>query len=517
MKFQNEILNTKIVFTKTVFWILFFISFSGFSKTYTIPKLLKTSNASAYYKLGENNHKIPFQIKSENQNNNNVIRIICDNDSTHFSFYTNLDSVFLIIKPQDTVFLKVISETNAIIATVRVIGFDKNENYSSKYINENTNAIVLDVPEVSELVKIILLLNQDELEKGIKGKNSMYKEVYASDYYKDVLEYFYKFRNEKIVNDLAVFEKDPSYSTRANSYLNIRKFSTLYIFNADNKIVKSKYYNVEAGNDYDILEPFLALINDFAIKTDFRKFYKLHLADYKESKDNYMKLVPVNSIWNFTEKHFTNKIQFLKIIISPLESFFYVTATNYNKNLPFNQYIFYATTPIWRIDNDKNTVNQNYIKNSYVHFKVQLNQYLDDYFKDDTLLLNNIFKNKNNWMYQNKLNNDLSAKFIFYTYVINALFNQYYEEDLKFKHKDETGLNLDALFNNYYGDDFLNEERYGEHVFGKSKIDLLHKDVLTLLYSDKFNKYFSFVYTKHKPEEFNLVLEEMKEWCKKQK
>ena len=517
MKFHINMSNTKFVFIKTVFIVLLLFSFSGFSKPYIISKEVIANSTIAYYTLDGKNHKTQFQIKTEKQeNNNNVFRIICDKDSALFSFFTNIDSVFLIVKPQDTITIKIISESNTAITKIKVIGFDKSENYSNAYVKEYTNAILLDVPEVSELIKIILLLNQDELEKGIKSKNSMYKEVYSSDYYKDVLDYFYKFKDEKIINELAFFEKDASYSNRADNYLAIRKFSTLYKFNAENKILKSRYYNLEAGNDYDILECFMPLINDFAIKTDFRQFYKLHLTSYKESKDNYMKLVPVNSIWNFTEKHFTNKIQFLKIINSPLESFFYVSATNYNKNLPLNQYIFYATTPIWRIENDNNAVNQNYIRNSYSFFKVHLNKYLDDYFKDDTLQLNNIFKKKNNWMYQNKINNDLSGKFIFYTYTINALFNQYYEEDLKLKYKDEDGLNLDALFNNYYGRHLFDVD-YGEHVFGKNKIDLLHRDVFTLLKSDKFNEYFSSVYQKYKPEEYNLVLEEMIEWCKKQK
>ena len=184
MKFQNEILEIRIVSLKTFFWVLMFVSFSGFSKTNKTPVLVKAIDTKAYYSLDENKHKTSFQLNTEKQNNNNNFRIICDNDSTHFSFYTNTDSVFLIIKPQDTVYLKIVSEVNTLIATISVIGYDKTENYSSAYINENTNAIVVDIPEVSELVKIILLLNQDELEKGIKGKNSMYKEIYASDYYK---------------------------------------------------------------------------------------------------------------------------------------------------------------------------------------------------------------------------------------------------------------------------------------------------------------------------------------------
>ncbi len=520
MRKLKKILILEHVFKRTCFTILIFLSLSAFSKTYYLPQQIKASSYDAAYKVDTIKYIIEWRkIPNQNQNNSfinsNNFRIICDKDTAIFSFYTNIDSIKFIIKPTDTFYFKILLNNSEVVQT-KVIGYDNSENYSDAYIKENTNSITLDIPEVSELIKIILLLNQDELEKGIKGKNSMYKEVYASDYYNDVLDYFYKFRNEKIITSLSSFEKDYSYSNRANNYLDIKRFSTLYKFNTENNIVKSQYYNLEAGNDYDILETFLPLLNNFAVKTNFRKFYKLHLTNYKESKENYMNLVPVNSIWNFTEKHFKNKIQYLKIINSPLESFFYVSTTNYNKNLPFNQYVFYATTPIWRIDTDKNAKNQNYIRNSYVFFKAQLIQYLDDYFKGDSLLFNGLYKKKNNWMYQNKLSNNISPKFIFYTYVINALFNQYYEEDLKLKYKDETGLNLDALFNNYYGN-YMFDARYGEHVFGKNRIDLLHSEVLTLLKTDKFNEYFLSVYKKYKPEQFNLVLDEMREWCKKQK
>ena len=37
---------------------------------------------------------------------------------------------------------------------------------------------------------------------------------------------------------------------------------------------KTKYYNLEAGNDYDIFEDFIPQITNFAIKTNFREFYK---------------------------------------------------------------------------------------------------------------------------------------------------------------------------------------------------------------------------------------------------
>ena len=51
-----------------------------------------------------------------------------------------------------------------------------------------------------------------------------------------------------------------------DSYMDLKRFSTLYKFNAENKIVKTKYYNLEAGNDYDIFEDFIPQITNFAIK-----------------------------------------------------------------------------------------------------------------------------------------------------------------------------------------------------------------------------------------------------------
>ena len=491
MKVFGQILKIKNITKNISFVVLLFVSFSCFSKSYFINKKVNASSFIASYKVDTTEYNLQWRIipnsKIKNNNiinNSNGFRIICDNDSAAISFYTNIDSVKFIIKPKDTIYFNIILEKSELVL-VKVIGYNKSENYSDTYIKENTNAITIDVPEVNELIKIILLLNQDELEHAIKSANSSYREVFASEYYSDVLAYFYKFRKEKIVNALYRFIENDSVTTEADNYLDIKRFSSLYMFDKENKIIRTRYYTVEAGNHYDMLEPFISSINDFADKTEFREFYKNHLDIYKESKERYMQLVPVNSIWNFTEKHFKNKVQHYKIIFSPLESFNYVTTSNYNKNLPFNQYTYYASTPIWEISDDASVIRQNYIRNSSRFFVAQLAQYMNDYYKNDTLTLDTIFKKKNNWAYINDFDNKnkFRPKDIFYNYISGALFNLYYEEELKGKLEDQEDL---IFYNN-------------------------------LLKIDKFNAQFTVLYDKYGYKQFDMVLKNIKDWCAKQK
>jgi len=517
MKVFGQILKIKNVTKNMSFVVLLFVSFSCFSKTYFINKKVNASNFNASYKVDTTEYRIQWKIlpnyktsKNNYISNSNGFRIICDNDSTLFSFYTNIDSVKFILKPADTVVFNILLN-NSKIVTTKIIGYDKSENYSDAYVMQNTNAITLDIPEVSELVKIILMLNQSELENGIEAKNSMYKQTYGSVYYDDVLNHFYNYRKEEIVDLLQAFIENDSFTTQAYNYLALKRFSSLYKFDINNNIIRTKYYVLEAGNHFDMLEQYMQLINDFAIKTNFRAFYKDHLATYKEVKERYMELVPVNSLWNFTEKHFPHKVQHYKIIFSPLESFYYISTTNYNKELPFNQYTYYASTPIWKIDAFKNTVDENYIRNSYRFFAKQLFQYMDDYYKNDTVMFESVFKKNNNWMNQNSFEhtNKMSSKNIFYTYVTDALFNEYYEKYLKKKYGDYGLLNFNTLFNSTYNDyvfDLFAGNRYAD-------LD----DPVTLLKTDKFNAQFASLYQKYTYKEFDKVLAEMKEWCAKQK
>jgi hypothetical protein len=61
----------------------------------------------------------------------------------------------------------------------------------------------------------------------------------------------------------------------------------------------------------------IPLINDFLVKSDFRKFYKSHL-DYYESIINQQKLLDIDRMWHWLENEYPTRMDSYQVIISPL-------------------------------------------------------------------------------------------------------------------------------------------------------------------------------------------------------
>ncbi len=386
--------------------------------------------------------------------------------------------------------------------------------YSPIYIKSNTNQIAVDIPEVSELVKIILLLNQDMLEEAIRRKYSTAENVYRSDYYKDVLKQFYPFKKEKIVGTFHDLVEDNGEVTPCN-YSKIRKYSSLYKFNELGKITPYKYYDIETSNIDDILKPYISLLEEFALKTNFRSFYKDHAKSYEDAKLSYMELVPVNSLWNYIENHFPKKVQYFKIITSPVESYFNRTDTYPTGHDSFIQYTYYAPTPFFMTNVNKDYVNDNLIRNSFNFFQPELFQYLDDYFSNDSNEMKNIVK-PSDWIYCSYLDyKKFSGKEIFYNYIGRALFKEYYKKHLD-KTVDKTTFyeRLDLFYTDFLIDRLTNRSYLTNHTYDQFSNA---KYGVVFLKEDKFQHEFNSLYGKYGESQFSIVLEELKKWCKEQK
>jgi len=169
--------------------------------------------------------------------------------------------------------------------------------YNKDYIKEHLGKVSVETPEVYELNNILLALSD-------KYHQTNYRMYSKGAYYSDVIKWFAPFKGHEIFNKLndvdyyAFVENGPSY-----------------IFNGD-KIVKSKVY--QGFRAVDDIRDNIGLLEDFAKKSGFKKFYQQHQSYYLKLSNLFQLGAQPKNIWQWLESHFTARYQSYKVFFSPL-------------------------------------------------------------------------------------------------------------------------------------------------------------------------------------------------------
>ena len=129
----------------------------------------------------------------------------------------------------------------------------------------------IEIPETYELSNIILALT----DYGMQDEWEVQKKT---DYYQEVLRYFEPVKNHPLLDSV-------NYSREKwEDYLSFRTDAVVFSFGYDGKLKRDFEFFTNPGHN-----PFdknLELINDFIIKSDYRKFYNEHQAFYNRIIDN---------------------------------------------------------------------------------------------------------------------------------------------------------------------------------------------------------------------------------------
>lgn len=196
------------------------------------------------------------------------------------------------------------------------IGFDPQPSiFEKKYIESNTGNIQFDIPEVYELSNVIWALSPSGRQANDLNKNS--------SYYKRVLQYFQPFLKHPIFSKL-IFPDSTFYS----QYLNFRENSFAFNFKPAGAklqnyelLLSGPYYYVFGDQyaDSSLFGKLKPLVEDFAKKSDFRKFYTSNKEYYQQEIKRLKELLPVRQMWAWLEKEFPKtKYQSYRVVFSPL-------------------------------------------------------------------------------------------------------------------------------------------------------------------------------------------------------
>ncbi len=180
--------------------------------------------------------------------------------------------------------------------------------FDEKYQAAHRGKVFVEIPEVYELVNIALALTPSlAQEKYIVYKNS--------NYYKRMRQWFDKYSAHRLVASFdSLLQKSLDY------YNSLRNNAYAFEFDQSSKILQSKVYNRIGFERSNSLRPYLPLLQTFADKSNFRKFYEENWQTYQGQIAFYRDTLNVAEMNHWLQRNFpaSHGYDSYKIIFSPL-------------------------------------------------------------------------------------------------------------------------------------------------------------------------------------------------------
>jgi hypothetical protein len=309
----------------------------------------------------------------------------------------------------------------------RLEGIKPNVNFSSDYIKQNRGKTIVAIPEVSELVNILMVLHKDaEKENNMFNTNTKY--------YKEVRNYFKPYLNHKALDTINKYITDLTkrengeYMFSNNSYgyyYALKMNACAYVFDKNNSIKNSGIVN-KFANGYYPIDPFkdVSLFEDFAKKSNFREFYLSHKPFYDSLIRTYNQLNPIIKMQTWLDKKFGFGYGSYVVYFSPLISGAH--STQHFKSNGFNQsFMFIAPA---EMDKRYSAVMNELIESRVVFTEIDHNYVnpISDKFLDK---INKVFSNREKWAKGEVTSMYNSPYMVFNEYMTFAVYSLYVNDN----------------------------------------------------------------------------------------
>lgn len=302
----------------------------------------------------------------------------------------------------------------------------KKVNFDNKFIKENQGKSKTAIHEVKELLHIMIAIT----ELGLENDDMVNQE---GEYYKDLIKHFEPFKNEPII-----MKYDSLIKSNPLNYIFLTGNAISYNFRG-NKLVKDKNYIFPAQEvsshtiiKENLITKYKKEIEDFAKKSDFRKFYKNSNKYYSKIIQDYNTQANIQKQWNWLENNFDTKVNNYIIMTSPL-----IGGLNYTTNYEDNNFhqIFLVIPSI--SNSEKLTEVENIILNTRSIFTEIDHNYtvvLATKYEND---LNEALKIREKWVNTEAIGIEYypNAKRIFDEYMTWSLYVIYISDIFKNNHE----------------------------------------------------------------------------------
>lgn len=212
-------------------------------------------------------------------------------------FYSEGDTIYITNNGVEREFLYWTSEMDTVVLDI-CKQFNPST-YDDDYKANNGGKVNVEIPQVYELVNILVALTSNAQPNWVNKD---------TEYYKRVMEYFATFKNHP------VFEK-LNAELSSGSYLNIRENSAAYVFNGQRIVRSSTYSGFRARDKFKKLLPF---IQDFAMESNFHSFYQSEKHFYEKLESLEYERAQVKEAWSWLQEQFPDRVDSYRIIMSPL-------------------------------------------------------------------------------------------------------------------------------------------------------------------------------------------------------
>lgn len=196
--------------------------------------------------------------------------------------------------------------------------------FTKAFAKANKGKYHIEVNEVKEL----LIIMQAITDYGL-GNDDMFDQ--EGDYYKEVLAHFKPFKNE-----LIILKMDSLLKESPLNYIFFTGNSKTYNFDGDT-LIPDQFYLFPAQEvakvkiDVNPITTYKKEIEEFAKKSNFRKFYKDHQPFYEQLYKDYEQKVNLQKQWRWLENNFEAKNDSYVIYTSKLINGLNYT-TGYNQD-----------------------------------------------------------------------------------------------------------------------------------------------------------------------------------------
>jgi hypothetical protein len=253
--------------------------------------------------------------------NPDVFKADCTRKWNKVTFKADKDSVSFSIRIGQKIDF-IIQNSENVKAYTQIVGIKPNVFFTKKYIRTNNGKTFVAIPEVSELVNVLMALHKDAEKEGnmFDTKSTYFNEV--KSYFKPYLNHPAMDTIHKYITDLKYIDdikisvfSDPSY----NYYYSLKMNSCAYDFDKNGAIKNNNIVQqyAKGWNTFDAMKD-IKVFEDFAKKSNFRAFYKNHKDYYDELIATYNQLNPISKMQDWLDKKFGFGYGSYVVYFSPL-------------------------------------------------------------------------------------------------------------------------------------------------------------------------------------------------------
>lgn len=286
--------------------------------------------------------------------------------------------------------------------------------FTKEYIQKQKGKSNITVPKVQELFHIICAITQ----QGINDSDMI---NHDGAYYKAVLKQFLPYANEPLV--LAINKELKGGLFYGSRYARLKMDACGFYF-SENKIVKDSTYPQLNWDNKNYLEAFTQQLEEFAIKTEFQKFYQQHQLYYDTLINLMQAQMPVNKMWHWLEQRFTAQYDNYWITFSPLANGQH--STNRFEANGFKQCVMFICGPF---EDSLFSPNIQEGLMSKVAFTEIDHNYVNPVTDSFKTMVNDIFSNRGKWTAGKSSNGYKSPVAVFNEYMTYATFVLYVHDN----------------------------------------------------------------------------------------